>query len=241
MTKYLIPIFCGLMCVAGCKPDDGSAGTAGALTWVLSKDGTFTISGKGEMPDFHYIGEGNVDTPWMDNNTFITSVVIKDGVTSIGDYAFYKCFNLLAIAIPNSVTSIGSNAFTFCSGLTSITIPNSVTSIGNYAFKQCSRLTSTTIPNSITSISRGLFYECSGLTSVTIQNSVTSIEGISFAYCTSLVEIINYQDIPPFYIGPNPSFFNVPIDCILYVPAGSVEMYRTADEWKYFKNIMEIQ
>ena len=77
---------------------------------------------------------------YSDENTEITDLVIPNGVTSIGKYAFYFCSGLTSITIPNSVTSIGDNAFYNCSGLTSITIPNSVTSIGKYAFDGCSDL-----------------------------------------------------------------------------------------------------
>ena len=97
------------------------------VTWTLSGDGTLTISGTGDM-------EG---APWLSQRDEIKKVVIKDGVTSIGN-----------------------NAFRYCSGLTSLTIPNSVTSIGEYAFYRCSGLTSLTIPNSVTSIGGGAFYGC---------------------------------------------------------------------------------
>ena len=78
--------------------------------------------------------------PWEDYCADITSVVIENGVTSIGNSAFYLCTNMTSIEIPNSVTSIGKYAFSGCSSLTSIEIPNSVTSIGDYAFNGCSRL-----------------------------------------------------------------------------------------------------
>ena len=123
------------------------------------------------------------------NNELITELVIPNGVTSIGRYAFSGYSGLTSITIPNSVTSIGEEAFKGCSGLTSVTIPNSVTSIGVYAFYGCSGLTSVTIPNSVTSIETSAFYGCSGLTSITIPNSVTSIGYWAFQNCSGLTSI----------------------------------------------------
>ena len=141
----------------------------------------------------------------------MTSVTIPNTVTSIGDFSFYFCENLVDITIPNSVISIGRNAFADCTGLSSITIsnsvttigyaaffecsaltevniPNSVTTIGDHAFRSCPRLTSVTIPNSITSL-EGVFSDCPGLTSVTIPNSVTSMNG-TFSGCTGLTSVV---------------------------------------------------
>ncbi|MCQ2496028.1 MAG: leucine-rich repeat protein [Lachnospiraceae bacterium] len=115
---------------------------------------------------------------------------IPNSVTSIGEYAFYKCSNLIQIKIPNSVTSIGDCAFTECSSLTQIEIPNSVTSIGGWAFSECSSLRQIEIPNSITSIGDWAFLECSGLTQIEIPNSVTFIGEGAFSNCSNLTQII---------------------------------------------------
>ena len=96
----------------------------------------------------------------------VAEYIIAEGVTSIGDYAFYGCSGLTSVTIPNSVASIGNYAFRSCSSLTSIDIPNRVTSIGDYAFADCSSLTSVTIPNSVTSIGSYGFWYCSALTRV---------------------------------------------------------------------------
>ena len=120
----------------------------------------------------------------------LTSIIIPNGVTSIGSYAFESCSSLTSITIPESVTSIGASTFSGCSSLTSITIPESVTSIGNYAFSGCSLLTSITIPEGVTSIGSYAFSGCSSLVSMTIPEGVTSIDSYAFESCLSLTDIV---------------------------------------------------
>ena len=110
----------------------------------------------------------------------LTSVIIANGVTNIGQQAFAYCGKLTSVSIPESVTTIGNCAFCNCNSLTSITIPNSVTDIGNGTFQYCSGLTSITLPNSITNTGEATFYHCSNLTTVTIPESVTTIGAGAF-------------------------------------------------------------
>ena len=155
------------------------------VTWNLSDDGTLTISGT-DMPNYSNYRKY---APWYSQTGKIKKVIIENGVTCIGDYAFIDCSAITSVTIPNSVTRIGDYAFSGCSGLTSVTIPNSVTSIGDRAFEHCKGLTSVTIPNSVTSIGVGAYWYCNELTSVTIANSVTSIGGIAFSGCSGLTSI----------------------------------------------------
>ena len=99
----------------------------------------------------------------------VANYIVPDGVTSIGDWAFWGCSSLRSITIPDSVTSIGYRAFRGCSSLQSITIPDGVTSIGNWAFLGCSSLQSITIPDGVTSIGNWAFNGCKSLQNETKQ------------------------------------------------------------------------
>ena len=118
-----------------------------------------------------------------------STYTIPQGITSIGDSAFFYCYSLTSVSIPDSVTAIGDSAFFWCSSLTSVSIPDSATSIGDSAFSYCDSLTSVNIPDSVTSIGDEAFYSCSSLTSVNIPDSVTSIGDRAFSYCDSLTSV----------------------------------------------------
>ena len=165
--------------------DSGTCGAKGSnLTWRLDSEGVLTISGSGDMHDYVFSG-----APWYGSRSRVKSAVIAEGVTSIGDSAFYDCTSLTSVTIPGSVTSIGVQAFCNCRSLTSVTIPDSVTSIGAGAFERCESLTSVAIPDSVTSIGKCAFQDCISLTSVTIPNSVTSIGDDAFSGCRSLTSV----------------------------------------------------
>ena len=149
------------------------------VTYSLdTSTGVLTISGTGDMYN-----------SLIESFRYIKSVIIENGVTSIGDYVFEGCKSLTNVTIGNSVTSIGKRAFLGCASLISITIPNSVTSIENEAFEGCTSLTNITIPDSVTSIGRYAFDCCTSLTNITIPDSVTSIDDYTFEYCTSLTSV----------------------------------------------------
>ena len=151
------------------------------LTWELTAR-TLTIRGEGAMNDY------NPDinpAPWNNYAQQIREVVIENGVTSIGDDAFWNCSNLATVtfAEDSQLATIGISAFSECSGLTSIEIPASVTSIGESAFNECTDLESVTFAevSQLESIGNYAFLCCSNLTSITIPASVTSIGGSAFS------------------------------------------------------------
>ena len=140
--------------------DSGSCGEN--VTWTLTADGTLTISGTGAMTDYTYDSR----SPWYSCRTYIKRVVMQQGVTSIGDHAFWDCSGLTSVTIPDGVTSIGGDAFSGCAALTSVEIPNGVTAIGGSTFSNCIRLAKVTIPKSVTSIGKNAFYYCESIADV---------------------------------------------------------------------------
>ena len=133
----------------------GECGANGTnLTWTLdASTGVLKISGSGNMKNY----TSDSPAPWYSYGSFIITVVMSDGLTSIGNYAFSNCTSLTSIDIPEGVTSIGDGAFRYCTSLTSISIPDSVTNIGEYAFFYCTSLTSVSIGKGVTSIGNYAF------------------------------------------------------------------------------------
>ena len=174
-------------------PDTGAApaGTAASARtatlpaqgngWYLDADGTLTIENDEGMKD------------WC-NRSFtyhldVKSVVLQNGVTTIGDWAFEDCSELTSVTISNSVISIGDSAFAGCNSLTSVIIPRNIKYIGIAAFSCCTNLTNINIPYGVTSISNFMFSECVNLKNIKIPNSVKSIGISSFNGCISLKSI----------------------------------------------------
>ena len=130
---------------------------------------------------------GNKENPYASlikaKSEYITTCKIKETCKCIEYGAFSGCEELTSIIIPNNITSIGNRVFYGCTKLTSVTIPNSVTSIGDEAFYGCKKLTSVTIPNSVTNIEKYAFFGCIGLTNIIIGNNIKNIEGNTFDVC----------------------------------------------------------
>jgi hypothetical protein len=183
----------------------------------------------------------------------VTEITDADlqGATKIGDYVFYNCNNLVSVSLPSSVTSIGKNAFRDCSKLESVNIPDGVTSIGDYAFRtnqfksinipdavtalgeytfyMCQKLESITVPDLVTSIGRNLFYYCNNMKTATIGAGVTSMGVYAFSYCSSLQSLKMRASTPPTI--QSTTFNSFPSTCVITVPIGSGNAYKTATNW----------
>ena len=173
------------------------------IKWTLDADGVLTLSGEGEIPDL------TESAPWSSRRADIQTIIVEDGITSIGkdvfigledltsvslpkgiksisDNAFYKCINLKTINFPDGLERIGSDAFFGCQ-IESIALPESLTEIGDRAFYNC-RFTSAIIPDNVNSIGECAFSYCTELENITIPDTVSNIDG-AFTHCKKLKEV----------------------------------------------------
>ena len=196
--------------------------------------GELIINGKIVEFDWNYAPptSGSTTGAWLTGAKF-TKLTIGDNVTKIGYRSFYECSSLISVTIGDSVTTIGDSAFESCSSLTSVVIPNSVTEIGSSAFEDCSSLISVTIGDSVTTIGNYAFYGCSSLTSITIPDSVTSIGHSVFKECSSLTSVYCKATTPP-SLGDNYVFGSNGSGRKIYVPAESVDAYKSATNWSKY-------
>ena len=166
--------------------DSGNCGKDGSnVTWTLDSAGLLTISGTGEMADYESktdsaSGEEITTAPWGNQ---AKTVVIEDGVTGIGNAAFYGCSGLTSVTMGSNVTSIGESAFCGCTGLIGIVLPGSVTSIGEYAFSNCDSLTAIEIPAGVTTLGNSAFFGCDNLKEVRYNaRAAANLTGLSGAF-----------------------------------------------------------
>lgn len=183
--------------------------------WALYSNGILEIYGTGYMSNY-----SGYEMPWYEYMDQITGIIVDDGITGIGNYAFYQCPGLTEFTVPSSVVHIGNSAFGYCENLTSLIIGENVSSMGNYpfigcgftsagpigsgcdyqfgwtyripnnAFSHCWYLTEVTLPDSLRTIGTNAFMNCDNLLSVTIPDRVTSIDTRAFNSCDRLSSVI---------------------------------------------------
>jgi len=175
------------LCVKCGKGVETYTGTYGEnLTWVYTTDGSLRISGSGRM---HDLANGGETTPWDAYRPYITNITIDSGVTSVGNFAFLSCENLLTAALPQGLEAIGSGAFSDCRKLEAISLPDTLKEIGPGAFFRCASLKTIRIPGGVTKIPGQMVCECTGLTQIEILGSITQIGEGAFRDCVSLSNI----------------------------------------------------
>ena len=182
----------------------GDFGENNCLHWEVStgvfSGKTLTISGTGAMPNFDF-PHGNL-APWWNYDALgmltsfgnfklegeLKKVVIKDGVTNVGNYALFFLPAATQVTLPESVTSIGRYGIAMCSKLTGLSIPKGVTEIGDFGLAG-DGLTAVTLPDGLQSLGRGAFDTCASLTNTTLPAAITAVPGKCFADCTKLLNV----------------------------------------------------
>ena len=213
-------------------------GTCGDnLTWSLDWFGKLTISGTGNMYHFIVTWDNNYPAPWYDYTNDIKSVVIEEGVTSVGNYAFYQCGKLAEVTLPSTVTALGTYAFNNCYALTAIELPDGITEIPNYcfnsaglkeiswpagltkigdnAFSSC-MFGDTVLPEGVTYIGENAFRGTSNLKKLTLPSTLTELAGYAFYGMWNTTEFVFTGNAP--IIGDN--CFNY-ITATVWYPLGN--------------------
>ncbi|MBQ3216956.1 MAG: leucine-rich repeat domain-containing protein, partial [Oscillospiraceae bacterium] len=214
--KRVIAVFLTLILLLGLLPISSVSaatysGYEGSLKWTLdTSTGKLTISGNGAMPN----NSDAYSYAWFDYEEYIKTVSISEGVTSIGDYAFYSYPNLTKMSLGHTVTSIGQYAFYNCDALTT-TDTGYVQSLGACAFYCCDGLTSVSVSGQTTSMGRAAYADCKNLTTVIVGNGAY-IGAYAFSGCTKLSTVHFSTEVST--IGSN-AFSSCPIESIT-LPAG---------------------
>ena len=176
-NKIIVIAFAVIIAVLFVLPSSAApiCGTCGDRAyWSYdTRTATLSICGSGEMYDSMYV------TPWNEYKEEIRTVFIN-GVTNVGEFAFYGCASLKTVYLGYTVRTIDYYAFKSCTSLTTVYIPFGVNEIGWSAFENCTALKSVYIPPTLTTIRDWAFAECTALTSITIPNSVMKIGNYAF-------------------------------------------------------------
>lgn len=142
-------------------------GTWGALNWGIDSNGVLVISGNGKMDDLLY----NKDVAWAEHRDIVTALVIEEGVTSIGNYAFFSFTKMLSVKLPSTLKQTGINSFRNCR-FTTITFPSGLTTLKEDTFTFCTKLKTLNIPAGITKIDKWMFGYCYELEKINYDGTV---------------------------------------------------------------------
>lgn len=218
------------------------------------RNATLYIQGSGAMDNSYDCSL--VYAPWFNDASKVYQTIIEDGLTTIGNYAFAWCEKMVSISIPNSVTDIGEHAFHECDQLSSIVLPDNLETINDYTFVWCDHMPKIDIPESVESIGIGAFTGCTALNTMiipqgtsyidlsafswcsnlkylSIGENATNIGTYAFAWCENLKTILNHAPIPQI-IGEDVFQGLKRSSCTLYVPSGSIDLYKNSKIWEDF-------
>lgn len=158
------------------------------IVWVLYDDYTLVVSGTGDMWNYHY--DADKLAPWGSCRDKITSIVIGEGITSIGEFTFFYCENAEGtITVPEGVTSIRRCAFEGCRKISSYDLPSTLTDLADNAFRENNQLAYIYIPYGITAIKDRTFERCYNLSYAYLPDTIRRIDYYAFGECYNLTHV----------------------------------------------------
>lgn len=157
--------------------------------WAIDRDRNLTIAGTGAVYDYENNGELSVFSPWVYWVDGFNNVIVKEGITLLGDNTFYNMPNITSVTLPNTLEEIGDHAFKLCKGLTAIQIPDTVTQLGRSIFEDCRSLAEVTLSSKLTQIPDSAFKYCESLKEIIIPDGVTAIYSSAFEWCVSMEKV----------------------------------------------------
>ncbi len=187
-AEYYAALLLDLYDLPNSLPHRLPPGRTGQLAWTLDENGLMTVFGDGPMENYAFSAD-TVDSPWWERRAEILSVVVADGVTSVGDSAFYGCTALKTVTLPDSVTRIGEWAFADCASLDGVSLPPTLRRIDRGAFSDCKSLSEIAIPEEVSMLESWTFCNCVRLRRVAIPETVAGIGQRAFQGCTLLTQV----------------------------------------------------
>lgn len=230
--------------------------------WIFIEGGAFGLS---NVQEIHYNGTiydwfqktwfptdiaNNTHYSLYINGTLLIELVVPLHVSEIRDYAFASCGSIKKLLISNNVTIISEKAFYDCINLENVSFGDHVTQIGEKAFELCEGIKTIDLPNSLQTIGIGAFRQCKSLKNVDLGSGILDIYKQAFEGCVNISSVTCLATIPPKMHSGMSNWVNEykvfeQVDCStipLYVPVGSIDAYKAADQWKDFgDNIKPIQ
>ena len=152
--------------------------------WKYSMDHVLTIYGTGRMADYSFF-----DYPWEEWDVEITKIVVSDGVTYIGNQAFFNLTKVTDVVLPDTLVATGTQCFGTCESLTEIVLPDSLKELGGSAFSTCGKLQKVILPDGLEKIGFGAFASCTSLKEIELPEGLLELGGSAFSQCSSLVKI----------------------------------------------------
>lgn len=238
----------------------GDEFSSGNLTYMVTSPSQHTVSlisaensvESVAVPDIIQYKEENYTVNRIAKQAFancssLKTIELPNTLCSLGYGIFSGCYGLAEITIPEGVEILGEKSFCGCTNIVSINLPSTLRQIGHSAFENCSKLKSIVIPNNVTNIIQSAFSGCEHLESVTLPQNLEQIQEL-FKDCYSLYDIICPAQTPPEFINYisggdilAPAIaYNVK-NCTLWVPNSAIDAYKSADRWKDFGEIKDIE